>query len=94
MNKPSNIKLDLDQYNFANLFNIIDLNEKSYFNISKTIYFDKVDKDRYDYYKINEGDNWTYISYKMYGTVKLWWLICKFNNIQNPFTELVPRKVY
>ena len=27
---------------------------------------------------------------KFYKTVKLWWVICKFNNIKNPFTELLP----
>ena len=93
MKKYSKIKLDLDQYNFANLFNIIDLNEKSYFNLCKTIYFNYVDRNNYNNYKIVEGDSWTGISYKFYDTIKLWWLICKFNDIKNPFEELVPGKV-
>ena len=33
----------LDNYNFANLFNVVELGENSYFNISKTIRFDNVD---------------------------------------------------
>lgn len=28
------------------------------------------------------------ISYKFYETIKLWWIICKFNNIIDPFKEL------
>jgi len=28
------------------------------------------------------------ISYKVYGTVDYWWVICLFNQIQNPFEEL------
>ena len=39
-------------------------------------------------YEIAFGDTWTNISFKFYNTIKLWWLICKFNNIINPFTEL------
>jgi hypothetical protein len=28
------------------------------------------------------------ISFKFYDTTKLWWLLCKFNDIKNPFSEL------
>jgi hypothetical protein len=33
----------LDRNDFANLFNVVELGENSYFNISKTIRFDNVD---------------------------------------------------
>ena len=46
----------------------------------------------YTTYQINYGDTWTNISFKFYNTIGLWWLICKFNNIINPFTEITPGK--
>lgn len=33
------------------------------------------------------------ISYKIYGTVDLWWLICAVNDIMDPFTELTLGRV-
>jgi nucleoid-associated protein YgaU len=90
-NIMTNIEDKLDQYNFANLFNVVQLGEKSYFNICKTIQFDNIDyipQSYIDYYIVKEGDTWTLISYKFYGTIKLWWLICKVNNIQDPFMDL------
>jgi nucleoid-associated protein YgaU len=57
--------------------------------MSKTINFsnnDLLPSEYYTLYKIVEGDTWTNIAYKHYRNIKLWWLICKFNNIKNPFT--------
>lgn len=85
----------LDKFNFANLFNVVDLSDKSYYNISKTINFQNVldiENGYVDYYQISVNDTWTSISYMYYGTIKLWWLICKFNNIIDPFAELIPGK--
>lgn len=85
----------LDQYDFANFFDVVNLGEKSYFNINKTINFNNMDKlqeSQYNYYLIKGGDSWTGISFKFYKTIKLWWLICKINNIRNPFSELVEGK--
>ena len=81
----------LDENNFANLFSVVYLGNNSYFNINKTINIKNVndiDSSKYFTYEIVEGDTWTSISFKFYNTYKLWWLICKFNNIINPFTEL------
>ena len=90
----TNIK-KLDQYDFANFFNVVNLGEKSYFNINKTIFFNNMDDISPSYYStyiIKGGDSWTGISFKFYKTIKLWWLICKVNNIVNPFAELIPGK--
>jgi nucleoid-associated protein YgaU len=84
----------LNKYDFANLFNVVELGEKSYFNISKTISFannDTILPSYYTTYKIKATDSWTGISFQFYNTIKLWWLICKFNNINNPFEELIER---
>jgi hypothetical protein len=82
---------ELDRYDFANLFHIIEKNEKSYFNICDTIRIvnlDKISPDFYTVYEASDADSWASISFIFYKTVKLWWLICKFNNIKNPFVQL------
>ncbi len=91
---PPEIK-KLDNYDYANLFNVINKGEKSYFNLCKNIYFDNTQyltSNDVEFYTIIDDDSWSSISYKFYRTYKLWWLICKFNNITNPFYELTPGK--
>ena len=83
--------LQLDMYNFANLLNIVIDSNKSYFNCTKTIKFrnlNKISPSLFNYYVVKQGDTWTNISYKFYNTYKLWWLICKFNDVTNPFIAL------
>lgn len=91
---PSEIK-KLDKYDFANLFNVINKGENSYFNLCKNIYIDNVQylsSDMVETYTIVDDDSWSSISYKFYRTYKLWWLICKVNDVKNPFYELIPGK--
>ena len=85
----------LDNYNFANLFNVVNKGEKSYFNLCRSIYFDieDISPDLITVYEVAEGDTWTNISYRNFGTIKSWWLICKFNNIKNPFEEIEAGKI-
>jgi hypothetical protein len=85
----------LDNYNFANFFHVVNKGEKSYFNLYRNINFDLSDLDPnlFENYEIMENDSWTNISYKFYGTIKLWWLICRFNDIKNPFNELEAGKI-
>ena len=85
----------LDNYNFANLFNVVNKGEKSYFNLCRSIYFDieDISPNLITVYEVAEGDTWTNISYRNFGTIKLWWLICKFNNIKNQFEEIEAGKI-
>jgi hypothetical protein len=95
-NNYAEIGDNLSEYNFANLFNVVQLGEKSYFNISKTLRFDNIQdipEQYFNVYELKETDTWTGISYIYYGTISLWWLICKFNDIKNPFTEVLPGKI-
>ena len=54
----------LDNYNFANLFNVVNKGEKSYFNLCRSIYFDieDISPDLITVYEVAEGDTWTNIS--------------------------------
>ena len=76
-----------------NLFNIY-LNEDNeyYYNIMRTVNIeglDNIDMSYFETYIYKEQDSWTVLSYKFYGTTRLWWLICKVNNIFNPFERPV-----
>ena len=82
-------------YNLSNIFSVVNKGENSYFNLSKTINFmniNQIPENYYTLYKIEFGDTWTNISYRTYGTIKPWWIICKFNNIKNPFSDLTVGK--
>ena len=52
-----------------------------------------IDSSLYSSYEVKSTDSWTTISHKHYNTTELWWLICKFNEIKNPFTELTEGKI-
>lgn len=81
----------LDKYDFARLFDVVQKGEKSYFNICKTIRIKNLDKmlsKYFTYYQVKPKDTWTNLSYKFFHTYKLWWILCKFNNVQNPFGYL------
>lgn len=90
INGDLNESKSLDKYDFANVFEVINKGEKSYFNLCKVVKFnsDEIDESMVDYYEVLENDTWTIISYKFYKTIKLWWLICKFNEIENPFDKI------
>lgn len=80
--------LEFSKYDFANFFKVVNKGEKSYFNICTTINFDNVDKmpsSICSLYEVSAGETWTTISYKVFGTIRLWWLLCKFNNVKDPF---------
>ena len=86
----------LNKNSYANLFDVVNRGERSYFNLCRGIRFnhvDKMDKSKYRDYVVVETDSWTTISYKFFETVELWWLICKFNNVKDPFKELIPGTV-
>lgn len=42
----------------------------------------------YVIHKVQTNDTWDSISLKYYNNPTLYWVICDFNDIQDPFTEL------
>ena len=86
----------LDKNSYANLFDVVNKGEKSYFNLCKNINFKNLDylsTELFTIYQVKANDTWTGISYKVYETIDLWWLICKFNDVKNPFDELVEGRI-
>jgi len=77
----------LTQYNFENLFKVYtDRDDLYYYNITNSIFFpDDIANNAYFNYRISGSNiSWTYLSYIHYGTIKLWWVLCTLNNVDNP----------
>jgi len=76
--------------NLANMFKrAINKNNEVYL-LNTTMYFktDNIRSEYYDIYEWETNDTWFLISYKIYNTIDLWWLICKMNNIVNPLDPI------
>jgi hypothetical protein len=75
-------------YDFAHFFNIHENEDGTrVFNINRTLYIaggDDMLPSIYNEYMVKYGDSWTNISFQQYGTIELWWIICKFNDIIDP----------
>lgn len=69
-----------DEYYFYNILQCIHLPE----NISSSMYTSR---------KIEGVIPLTTLSYEVYGDIKLWWLICLANNIDNPTKFIAPGTV-
>jgi hypothetical protein len=87
----NNISYDIDSENYENIFNIyLDKDNNYYFNLLKKVEIpEELDPDVFDYYQTLPIDTYPNISYQFYKSVKLWWLICAANNIDNPMKQPV-----
>ena len=66
-------------------------NNYFFYNIIKTIKFpEELDSSIFDYKIINQKLPYTAVSYNVYGTQNLWWLILLSNNITNPVDVITP----
>ena len=69
-----------------NLFNVYERdNGQYYYNITRTVNFpDDLDPRIFFEYVVVAKDTYPLISWKHYKSVKLWWIVCAVNNIENP----------
>ena len=78
----------LNAYNYENLFRVYQdaVTSPYYYNIINTVALPtNLDPSVYYLYTVPDSFTpWTVLSYKIYGTIKLWWAICLANNITNP----------
>ena len=88
--RKQNTILDLPQlesFRYENLFNVYQNSaDQYYYNILAKVNFpDTMDESYFDTYVVpNDNTPYTLISYKLYGTILLWWLVCSVNKIENP----------
>lgn len=86
---------NLDSYDFESIFKMcFDVNKQAYFyNIIKTVNIpNSIDNDLYTTIDMPAKMPLPVLSHRIYGTVKLWWLICTVNNIHDP-VKLIPAGV-
>jgi len=95
---------DIDGYDkfladedIANIFNIYTdtkLGEPyKIYNMNKAVILkglNDIPITSFSFYEVQNHDTWNLISHKVYGTIKLWWLILKTNNITNSMVEPQP----
>lgn len=87
----------ISKFDLANMFNIYDdiklgSNYKTY-NLNRSIIItglDKIPAVELSTYKVKARDTLNLISYNLYGTIELWWLIAKINNITDATMTLEP----
>lgn len=86
LNDIKNKTIEVTSENYENIFNIYtDENDFYYFDILKKVDFpEDLDPAVYDYYMTVGDETYPYIAYKAYKNVKLWWLICAVNEIDDP----------
>lgn len=65
-----------------NMFKIcVDSENNYFFNLNETLYLN-IDKSKLNIYTCSYISFWPLISYKLYGTTRLAWLLMKINNVQ------------
>lgn len=85
----SNIS-QLSQYDYEKIFRVYEEEGKLAYNIIKTVHIPSdIDPGMVEHTRIIGTTSWTQVSFQIYGTIKLWWLICITNKILNPV--LLPR---
>jgi len=71
--------------NYENIFNVYTDNDNMYYyNLLETVSLPTLPQSVFSIYTIQPKDTWPLISYKVYNTTALWWLILQVNNISNP----------
>lgn len=75
----------LSLYRYENFFNVYEeIDNTKFYNLLRSInIFSAKDSSAEDEYSVVPNDTWVYISYKYYGTMDLWWLVCEYNQIKD-----------
>lgn len=75
----------------SNLFTVAKTDGEQHYLINKSIYIKGASNptaSNFGTYIKKETDTWPLMSYKIYGEIDLWWLLCKVNNIIDPTAEI------
>lgn len=87
----------ITNYDLANMFNVYTDNKlgplyKTY-NLNRSIVIKgigDIPATQITTHTVKDGDTLNLISYRLYGTIELWWLLAKINNIRDATINLVP----
>lgn len=85
-----NVLSPLGDYKYENIFKVHYDGEYPTYNILQHVTLtDDINPDLISTVETLPGMPLTILSYNLYSTIDLWWLICVVNNIQNP-VEILP----
>jgi hypothetical protein len=84
----------LPEEKYENIFQVYqDKDNRYFYNLLQNINLPTELPDGFfEKYTIEPGDTLPFISYKLFNTIDLWWVICLSNNIENPTLKLEPGK--
>lgn len=87
--------LEKNPFSFLRLFNVLLDNDRetTFLNIFKSYILNDAilsDVSFFETYEVSNGEYWDNVSYNLYGTPHLWWIIALLNPnlIINPFEDL------
>lgn len=82
--------INVNPYDYANIFTVYeDEYNILYFNLINDLSIDgDIDPSLYQEIFYNQEESWYEMSYKYYGTTRLWWLILVANKVNNPFEDI------
>ena len=83
----------LKQTSILKAFNVLKDEDRvtEYLNIFKSLKLNVDEETTMAYFETYETENddwWDNISFNVYGTPYLWWVVALFNDVINPFEEL------
>lgn len=80
----------LTEERYENIFNIHqDEDDRYYYNLLETVNFpENLPEAFFNSYTVQPGDTFPYISYKLFSTIHVWWVIALANQIINPIKPL------
>ena len=75
---------------YENIFKVslIDNKDKTFYfynTLNRVIFPDNIDKDVFDIKVLNVDTPWTTLSYQIYGSISLWWVIFLLNKPEYVF---------
>ena len=81
----------LSDNHFENLFNVYDDDGVYYYNLMKTVNIpESLDPGSYFLLTVDNPMSLTTLSFRVYGSINLWWLICIANNINDTVKPITP----
>ena len=82
---------DLGDYKYENIFRLYKDGSQYFYNILKNVTMPDILSQKYYYtYRVDRSLPYTALSYMMYKTIDLWWLICIVNKIDDPTSFITP----
>lgn len=80
---------------YFNSLPIINYNNDTMRDVFKRIVVQsETNTDWYDIYRMNDDETFHDISYKLYGTINYWWLLCIINNVKDyHYDAVIPTKI-